>query len=167
MAGRRDLFADAESPPSARGRRRRRTSSDQLPPFYRLVYRLVRRVPRGKVVTYGQVAAILGHPRAARAVGTALHHLPKPLARVVPWQRVVNAAGRISIRGDVVRPDLQRDLLESEGIVFRGGRIDLGTYRWKGPRRERRVRLAVGVPFDRDSPALRRVQRSQNPANRR
>jgi methylated-DNA-protein-cysteine methyltransferase-like protein len=148
-------------------RRQRADASAGAPKFARAVYALVRDVPRGTVVTYGQVAAILGHPRAARAVGTALHHLPRPLARVVPWQRVVNAAGRISIRGDVVRPDLQRDLLESEGIVFRGGRIDLGTYRWKGPRRERRVRLAVGVPFDRDSPALRRVRRSQNPANRR
>lgn len=127
----------------------------RTPRFARAVYALVRRVPRGRVVTYGQVAALLGHPRAARAVGTALAHLPPTLARVVPWQRVVNAAGGISIRGDVVRPDLQRELLESEGIVFRGSRIDLGHYRWPGPRREARVALRVELPLETGGAARR------------
>jgi methylated-DNA-protein-cysteine methyltransferase-like protein len=99
------------------------------------------------VVTYGQVAAILGHPRAARAVGTALSNLPAPLERIVPWQRVINAAGGISARGDVHRPDLQRELLETEGVAMRGGRIDLGRYRWKGPSREWRVALSVELPL--------------------
>jgi methylated-DNA-protein-cysteine methyltransferase-like protein len=129
-----------------------------LPVFVRAVYALVRAVPRGTVVTYGQVAAILGHPRAARAVGTALSHLPGPLGRIVPWQRVINANGRISIRGDVQRPDLQRQLLELEGIVFRGGCVDLRTYRWAGPKRERRVKLTVAVPFDGDRSPTRRVR---------
>ena len=96
-------------PPAPRARttpiRRTAASGAHAPPpkFARAVYALVREVPRGKVVTYGQVAAILGHPRAARAVGTALSNLPRPLARLVPWQRVINAGGRISIRGDVHR----------------------------------------------------------------
>ena len=128
----------------------RRSSSRQrvapaVPKFARGVYALVKEVPRGKVVTYGQVAAILGHPRAARAVGTALSHLPRALARLVPWQRVVNASGGISIRGDVLRPDLQRQLLELEGIELRRGRIDLKRYRWAGPKRERRVRTRVDL----------------------
>jgi methylated-DNA-protein-cysteine methyltransferase-like protein len=114
-----------------------------VPKFARAVYALVRDIPRGRVATYGQVAAILGHPRAARAVGTALSHLPKPFNRLVPWQRVINSAGRISHRGDVLRPDLQRQLLEMEGIEFRGDRIDLGRFRWAGPKRERRVRTRV------------------------
>ena len=114
-----------------------------VPKFARAVYALVKEIPRGRVVTYGQVAAILGHPRAARAVGTALSHLPRPLARLVPWQRVINASGRISMRGDVLRPDLQRQLLELEGIAFRGGSVDLKRYRWAGPKRERRVRTRV------------------------
>ena len=111
-----------------------------MPKFARAVYAVAREIPRGRVATYGQVAAILGHPRAARAVGTALSHLPKALARVVPWQRIINASGRISMRGDVLRPDLQRQLLELEGVVFRSGRVDLKRFRWPGPKRERRVR---------------------------
>jgi methylated-DNA-protein-cysteine methyltransferase related protein len=107
-----------------------------LPPFYRLVYRLVRRVPRGKVVTYGQVAAILGQPRGARAVGVALGALRAPLIDVVPWQRVISAAGRCSHR-DGFWAEIQRELLEAEGVGFdRRGRVDLKRARWVGPRRE-------------------------------
>jgi methylated-DNA-protein-cysteine methyltransferase-like protein len=114
------------------------------PKFARAVYSVVRLVPRGKVVTYGQVAAILGHPRAARAVGTALSRLPRFVHAAVPWQRVINAAGRISHRGDFLRPDLQRALLEDEGVRFdRDGAVDLRRYRWPGPARERRVRTRV------------------------
>jgi methylated-DNA-protein-cysteine methyltransferase-like protein len=120
----------------------RRTTTSDTPLFHRLVYRLVRRVPRGKVVTYGQVAAILGQPRAARAVGQALRQLPRPLQHVVPWQRVINSAGRISYRGDVFRPDRQRQLLEAEGIPFnRNGVVDLKSVRWAGPRKEWRTGL--------------------------
>lgn len=114
-----------------------------VPTFARAVYALVRQIPRGRVATYGQVAAILGHPRAARAVGTALSHLPARLGQTVPWQRVINAAGHISHRGDVLRPDLQRHILEREGVVFRRGRVDLTRFRWPGPRRERRVGTRV------------------------
>jgi methylated-DNA-protein-cysteine methyltransferase-like protein len=106
------------------------------PLFYRLVYRVVRRVPRGKVVTYGQVAAILGQPRGARAVGMALAALRPPLLGLVPWQRVINAAGRCSHR-DGFSAAVQRDLLEREGVRFdRRGKVDLRRCRWKGPRRE-------------------------------
>jgi methylated-DNA-protein-cysteine methyltransferase related protein len=114
------------------------------PKFARAVYAVVRHVPRGTVVTYGQVAAILGHPRAARAVGTALARLPRGLAHKVPWQRVINAAGKISYKGDFFRPEVQRRLLEAEGIRFSDGeRVNLKKYRWDGPAREKRVRLKV------------------------
>ena len=120
-------------------RRVRRTR----PTFRESVYLLVRRIPVGRVVTYGQVAAILGHPRAARAVGSALRYLPSNDLRRVPWQRVINAAGKISLR-DFYHPELQRRLLEEEGIEFdRRGRVDLRRYRWAGPARERLVRLRV------------------------
>ncbi len=120
----------------------RRPRSEAVPELHRQVYRLVRKIPRGKVVTYGQVAAILGHPRAARAIGQALRLLPRGLLQVVPWQRVVNASGGISIRGDVYRPDLQRELLEAEGVRFsRGGKIDLKKTRWPGPHREWTTRI--------------------------
>ncbi len=128
--------------------RSRRSRHALVPEFHRLVYRLVRKVPRGKVVTYGQVAAILGQPRAARAVGQALRMLPSGLLKVVPWQRVINAAGRVSIRGDVYRPDLQRELLEAEGVRFaRTGKVDLKRARWAGPSREWVTRLRQEFPY--------------------
>ena len=125
-----------------------RRKAPATPLFHRRVYRVVRKVPRGKVVTYGQVAAILGHPRAARAVGQALRMLPPVLLRAVPWQRVLNAAGRISHRGDILRPDMQRELLQAEGVRFdRGGKVDLKRARWSGPRKEWATKLRHEVPF--------------------
>ena len=99
-------------------------------PFHDEIIRLVRRIPRGKVVTYGQVAAMLGRPRAARAVGSALRKLAGPLSRVVPWHRVLNSVGRVSFREDDW-PDRQRELLEREGVRFHRGRVvDLERIRW-------------------------------------
>jgi methylated-DNA-protein-cysteine methyltransferase-like protein len=110
------------------------TPGSHTPRFFTHVYRLVAQIPKGKVVTYGQVAALLGAPRAARAVGTALRYLPRPLAQTVPWQRVINASGSISIRGDVIRVEEQRWLLENEGIEFnRHGKVNLKKHRWAGP----------------------------------
>ena len=114
---------------------------DAVPPFRRLVYRVVARVPRGKVVTYGQVAAILGQPRAARAVGTALAALSGAYLNTVPWQRVIGASGRCTHR-DGFSASVQRDLLEREGVRFdRRGHVDLKKARWAGPRREWATRL--------------------------
>lgn len=84
--------------------------------FYERVYCLVGRIPEGRVVSYGAVAAALGEPRRARAVGYALHILPPDTE--VPWQRVINAQAKISIRGDNIRARIQQDRLISEGIVF-------------------------------------------------
>lgn len=99
--------------------------------FYACVYALVRQVPAGKVVTYGQVAAMLGKPRAARAVGYALRFLPA--GSDVPWQRVINHRGQISLRTPAESPLVQRLLLEEEGVVFDAeGRVDLAVYRWQG-----------------------------------
>ena len=99
-------------------------------PFYEAVYRLVREIPEGRLMTYGQVATILGAPRAARAVGYALRMSGR--RDDVPWQRVINAKGQISLGGDIHRPDLQRTLLEEEGIVFDENDVcDLKRYRWE------------------------------------
>jgi methylated-DNA-protein-cysteine methyltransferase-like protein len=88
------------------------------------VYEAVRRIPRGRVATYGQVASMAGTPHGARAVGWALRALrPRQGARV-PWHRVVGAGGRLSPRvggGEIV----QRRRLLAEGVGFRGGRVDL------------------------------------------
>lgn len=99
------------------------------PSFYDRVYALVRQVPRGSVVTYGQVAVLLGSPTAARAVGYALNALPAE--NDVPWWRVINQKGAISLKNRGSNADLQRALLEHEGLVFReDGRCDLRRYRW-------------------------------------
>src|SRR5688572_4592742 len=98
--------------------------------FYEAAWALVRKVPRGRVVTYGQVATWLGSPRAARAVGYAMFNVDDPR---VPWHRVVNHKGEISVGGHLHRPDLQMRLLKKEGVRFDGERIDLGRYGWRAP----------------------------------
>lgn len=97
--------------------------------FYDAVWRLARKIPRGKVATYGQLATYLGSPRAARAVGYAMFNVRDER---VPWQRVINAKGEISIGGHLHRPDVQRAMLEREGVRFdKAGRIDLARYQWR------------------------------------
>src|SRR5262244_2560976 len=97
---------------------------------YRRIYAVVSRIPRGRVATYGQVATLAGLPRQARLVGYSMHALPA--VSDVPWHRVVNAAGRISIRSDGLGHDeLQAQLLRREGVRFVGGAIPLARYLWK------------------------------------
>ncbi len=94
------------------------------------VYRVVCRIPPGRVATYGQVAALAGMPGAARQVGWALHALSED--DDVPWQRVINARGEISSRGIREIEGLQRALLQSEGVDFnRAGRVDLASFAWQ------------------------------------
>jgi methylated-DNA-protein-cysteine methyltransferase-like protein len=93
-------------------------------PFFERVYAAVRAIPRGRVATYGQVARLIGVPRGARAVGWALRALDPRRGRAVPWHRVVGAGGRISPRAGG-GPVLQRRRLQSEGVGFRAGRVDL------------------------------------------
>jgi methylated-DNA-protein-cysteine methyltransferase related protein len=102
--------------------------------FTERVYAMVGRIPRGKAASYGGVAAILGSPRAARGVGTALSALPPDTD--VPWWRVVNRNGEISIKGEPGMAALQRKLLEREGVRFDArGRLDWERFGWRGPRR--------------------------------
>ncbi len=101
--------------------------------FFDEVYAMVRRIPAGKVSTYSHVAALCGKPRAARTVGWALHALPD--GSDVPWQRVVNHRGGISIWKVGVPAELQRALLADEGIELRlNGTVDLKRRGWRGPR---------------------------------
>ena len=102
--------------------------------FYDQVYRVVQQIPPGKVATYGQIAALLGNPRAARAVGWALHGLRDGEADRVPWHRVINAQGRISTSCRQHPAHEQRRRLEQEGVVFdEGERVSLDQYRWDPP----------------------------------
>lgn len=101
--------------------------------FFDRVYAVVRKIPRGKVASYGQIAALLGHPQAARTVGWALNALRDSDIEDVPWQRVINSQGRISISRVDLGADLQRALLEEEGVEFNSrGYVDLNRFGWEG-----------------------------------
>jgi methylated-DNA-protein-cysteine methyltransferase-like protein len=106
---------------------------------YERIWSVVRNVPAGRVATYGQIAELAGLEGHARQVGYALHHLPE--ASDVPWHRVVNARGEISPRTAGDSHELQRMLLEAEGVELDAkGRMDLNAYRWEsdGARPRRR-----------------------------
>jgi len=92
------------------------------------VYALVRAIPRGRVMTYGQISVLLGSRISPAAVGWAMHACPED----VPWHRVVNASGGCSTdRLPDIPVGMQRALLEAEGVEFRlGGTIDVERYRW-------------------------------------
>jgi len=97
---------------------------------YRRIYAVVARIPRGRVATYGQVAELAQLPRQARLVGYALNVLPPDTD--VPWHRVVNAAGRVSLRGNGLgHEDLQTQLLKREGVKLTAGVIALDRFRWE------------------------------------
>lgn len=103
------------------------------PNFFDRVYAVVRMIPRGKVASYGQIAALLGHPQAARTVGWALNALRNVDIDDVPWQRVINSQGRISISRADLGADMQRALLEEEGVAFdQRGYVDLKRFGWEG-----------------------------------
>ena len=102
--------------------------------FFERVYRLVALIPPGKVATYGQIAALLGQPRAARTVGWALHSLPEERVHSVPWHRVIGSGGRITTPRETHSAQRQRERLEEEGIEFdRRDVVELGGYQWTGP----------------------------------
>jgi methylated-DNA-protein-cysteine methyltransferase related protein len=92
------------------------------------VYEIVRLIPAGKVMTYGQIADILGEGYTARTVGYVMHAAD---SENVPWQRVINSQGGCSTDKITMQPKLQQGLLEAEGVVFNSGdRCDLKVYRW-------------------------------------
>jgi methylated-DNA-protein-cysteine methyltransferase-like protein len=94
------------------------------------IFAIVRRIPPGRVATYGQVALLAGLGRSARRVGYALNRLADDSD--VPWHRVINAQGRTSPRSEPGPEALQRALLEEEGVVFdTEGRCDLKSVRWR------------------------------------
>ncbi len=97
---------------------------------YQRIYAVVRRIPRGHVATYGQVATLAGLAGHARQVGYALHALP--VGTGVPWHRVVNASGRISVRAVPGAELVQQQLLEREGVRLDArGRVPLARVRWR------------------------------------
>ena len=98
------------------------------PDLYRQIWDVVRRIPRGKVASYGAIARKCGFPRHARLVGYALHNLPH--GANIPWHRVINSQGRISLPKRSGQYHKQKSLLEKEGIVFLKERVPLSRYGW-------------------------------------
>ncbi|MBY0280341.1 MGMT family protein [Candidatus Binatia bacterium] len=137
---------DVSPPPSASALRAR-------------IHAVVRRIPRGKVATYGQIAALAGFPRHARQVGYAMRDLPR--GSDLPWHRVLNARGEVSPRAAVGWEDVQRDLLEQEGIELARERVDLTRYGWKprtGHARPGEASAARGKPRSTSHAAPRRTR---------
>ena len=94
---------------------------------FEIIYEVVKSIPKGKVATYGQVARLAGNPRWSRVVGYALHVNPAP--GVIPCHRVVNREGKVAPAFAFGGSDIQRELLEAEGIVFEeDGHVDLKKY---------------------------------------
>jgi methylated-DNA-protein-cysteine methyltransferase-like protein len=117
-----------QSPSARLGKRVHGDVAPKAGGAYAEVYALVRRIPRGRVMNYGQIAGLVEHRLSARAVGWAMNGCPED----VPWQRVVNASGGCSTGRLPDMPDgIQQALLEAEGIEFRpDATLDLERYRW-------------------------------------
>ncbi len=97
---------------------------------YERIYSVVRRIPSGRVATYGQVAKLAGLGRNARQVGYALFSMATD--RPVPWHRVINSRGEVSPRKEPGSDRFQRECLEREGVGFNAaGRVDLARFRWR------------------------------------
>ena len=98
--------------------------------WHQSVWKVVSEIPSGHVLTYGEVARLSGMPRAARRVSQALRRAPRGVE--LPWHRVINSQGKISFPEDSSGWKIQKDLLESEGVVFLNGKVNLEQYGYKG-----------------------------------
>jgi methylated-DNA-protein-cysteine methyltransferase-like protein len=108
----------------------RSTNSIVMTAFSKKVIAYIKKIPKGKVVTYGQIAALAGKPHGARGVGWILHACSK--SHKLPWQRVINSQGRISFPRDSREFSLQKNMLLKEKVkVSDAGAISLKTYGWK------------------------------------
>ena len=124
-----------------------KTTAKAVPPqferVFERVYRLVLRIPPGRVMTYGQIARLLEDRYSPRLIGWAMHATPDD-GRDIPWHRVINSRGSISTgRLLLQEPELQRLLLEAEGVVFNPrGLCDLQVYQWSPRQRQTQRKLA-------------------------
>ena len=134
---------------------------------YPRIYAVVRRIPRGCVATYGQVAVLAGLGGQARQVGYALHVLHNDSD--VPWHRVLNARGEVSQRAEPGSEAIQRLLLQGEGVVFDvDGRVNLDTFRWEpGSRRPARRAIDPGLGVARRGRARHKSREREVPARRK
>ena len=114
-----------------------RPRAEKFEQAFEQIYRIVLRIPRGRVMTYGQIARLMDDRYSPRLVGWAMHATPRD-ERHIPWHRVINSKGGISTGRIIIQePQLQRYLLEAEGVVFDGrGHCDLSVYQWSPVKRK-------------------------------
>ncbi|PCI18561.1 MAG: cysteine methyltransferase [Piscirickettsiaceae bacterium] len=101
----------------------------RLNPKFQIIWSVVKSIPKGCIATYGDVARLAGFPRNARFVGTALKAAPSELN--IPWHRVINSQGKISFPSGSDKFQLQKRLLQEEGVSFVSAVVNLNDYRWK------------------------------------
>jgi methylated-DNA-protein-cysteine methyltransferase-like protein len=106
------------------------TKTSDFDNWVKAVWQVVAGIPRGHVLTYGEVARLAGMSRAARRVSMAMRRAPRGMK--LPWQRVINAQGKISFPTDSSGYQRQKELLEQEGVVFMNGKIDLERFGYQG-----------------------------------
>ena len=106
------------------------TTSSDFDQWVKSVWQVVQGIPRGHVLTYGEVARLAGMSRAARRVSMAMRRAPREME--LPWHRVINSQGKISFPEDSAGFMEQKELLEEEGVVFLNGKIDLNRFGYQG-----------------------------------
>jgi methylated-DNA-protein-cysteine methyltransferase-like protein len=106
------------------------TTKTDFDSWVKAVWQVVQEIPRGHVLTYGEVARLAGMSRAARRVSMAMRRAPRGMK--LPWHRVVNAQGKISFPADSAGYQQQKNRLEKEGVIFLNGKIDLDRFGYQG-----------------------------------
>lgn len=130
-----------------RGTDRPRSGADKYEQVFEKIYRIVLKIPRGRVMTYGQIARLMDDRYSPRLVGWAMHAVPQD-GRNIPWHRVINSKGGISTGRIIIQePQLQRYLLEAEGVVFDArGHCDLSLYQWSPVKRKAGTAKKANAP---------------------
>lgn len=123
------------------------------------IYRFVLKIPRGRVMTYGQIARLLDDRYSPRLVGWAMHATPQD-GRNIPWHRVINSKGGISTGRIIIQePQLQQYLLEAEGVVFNDrGHCDLSVYQWSPVARGKRTSHAAKLTRKSSTKAVKKSE---------
>ena len=112
---------------------------------YSLIWQAVKKIPRGKVATYGQIARVAGMDGQARLVGYALHNIPHGME--IPWHRVINSKGMISLPRLTGGYERQKKLLQKEKIMLRSEKVDLKIFGWKTTRKVWSTAPGIGKQF--------------------
>lgn len=129
-----------------RGESAPRSTAEKYEKVFEKIYRLVLRIPRGRVMTYGQIARLLEDRYSPRLVGWAMHATPQD-DRNIPWHRVINSRGGVSTGRVIVQaPDTQRWMLEAEGVVFdERGHCDLSHYQWSPRQKKAQAKIETAT----------------------